>query len=82
LWDQATTSPVKQHQIQQKQVTASTCGSAYDTKLILATDPGDPGTYVCNDDDRACAYSAANSRLDAALKVFWGGAGAGAAESD
>ncbi|GBF97760.1 peptidase S8 [Raphidocelis subcapitata] len=51
------------------QVTVSTCGSGFDTKLILATDPADPSTYLCNDDDRACGHSTSNSRIDAALKA-------------
>ena len=51
------------------QVAASTCGSAFDTKLILARDAADAATYVCNDDDRGCGHSASNSRIDAALKV-------------
>ena len=51
------------------QVTISTCGASFDTKLILATDLGSVDTYVCNDDDRSCLHSSSNSRLDAALKV-------------
>lgn len=59
------------------QVTISTCGSAYDTKLILATDLQSLDTYVCNDDDRACAFSTSNSRIDATLKARRVGAGGG-----
>lgn len=58
------------------QVTISTCGSAYDTKLILATDLQSLDTYVCNDDDRACAFSTSNSRIDATLKARRVGGGA------
>jgi hypothetical protein len=51
------------------QVTISTCGSSYDTKLILATSLADLNTYLCNDDDRSCAHSTSSSRIDAALKA-------------
>ncbi len=51
------------------QVTISTCGSSFDTKLILASDLSNLSTFLCNDDDRGCSRSTSNSRLDAALKV-------------
>jgi hypothetical protein len=49
-------------------VTISTCGSSFDTKLLLAQDLGQPAAFITNDDDRGCAYNTANSRIDAALR--------------
>jgi hypothetical protein len=50
-------------------VVITTCGSSFDTKLLLSTNLSDPTTYACNDDDRDCTGNTANSRLDATLKV-------------
>lgn len=51
-------------------VAISTCGSSYDTKLLLATSPmGAAGPISTNDDDRGCGYNSANSRIDAALQA-------------
>jgi hypothetical protein len=50
-------------------VTISTCGSSFDTKLLLAQDLRQPATYITNDDDRGCEYNSANSRIDAALRA-------------
>jgi hypothetical protein len=50
-------------------VTVSTCGSAFDTKLILTTDPGDPSTYVINDDDRDCQTDNRCSKITSYVKV-------------
>ena len=50
-------------------VTISTCGSSFDTKLLLAQDLRQPATYIANDDDRDCEYNTANSRIDAALRA-------------
>lgn len=51
-------------------VSISTCGSSYDTKLLLATDLAVTSSYiVMNDDDRGCSYNSANSRIDAILKA-------------
>jgi hypothetical protein len=49
--------------------TISTCGSGYDTKLIVSTNLSDTSTYLCNDDDRTCASNTACSKLDVLLKV-------------
>lgn len=51
------------------EVTISTCGSAFDTTLLLATDLNDRNTYACNDDDRSCGSNPSASRLDARLKA-------------
>jgi hypothetical protein len=37
--------------------------------LVLATDPGDLGTYTCNDDDASCKVNTAASRIDVQLKA-------------
>lgn len=50
-------------------VTISTCGSGYDTKLLVSTNLSDPTTYMCNDDDRSCVTNTACSRLDVSFKV-------------
>lgn len=50
-------------------VTISTCGSGYDTKLIVSTNLTDTASYLCNDDDRNCASNTACSRLDVSFKV-------------
>jgi hypothetical protein len=50
-------------------VTISTCGSGFDTKLLVSTDLTDPSTYMCNDDDRTCVTNTACSRLDVSFKV-------------
>jgi hypothetical protein len=50
-------------------VTISTCGSGFDTKLLVSTDLNDPSTYMCNDDDRTCVANTACSRLDVSFKV-------------
>lgn len=50
-------------------VAISTCGSGFDTKLLVSTDLLDPTTYMCNDDDRSCVTNTACSRLDVSLKV-------------
>lgn len=50
-------------------VTISTCGSGFDTKLLVSTDLDDPSTYMCNDDDRTCVANTACSRLDVSFKV-------------
>lgn len=54
-------------------VTISTCGSGFDTKLLVSTDLTDPTTYTCNDDDRTCVTNTACSRLDVSFKVSRGG---------
>eukprot|EP00877_Chromochloris_zofingiensis_P004180 jgi/Chrzof1/13763/Cz08g11090.t1 len=54
---------------QDMEVTISTCGSAFDTKLLLATDLTNSKSYTCNDDDRTCSSNSANSRIDASLKA-------------
>lgn len=50
-------------------VTISTCGSGFDTKLLVSTNLSDPTTYMCNDDDRTCVSNTACSRLDVSLEV-------------
>jgi hypothetical protein len=50
-------------------VAISTCGSGFDTKLLVSTNLLDPTTYMCNDDDRSCVTNTACSRLDVSLKV-------------
>lgn len=54
---------------QDSDVTISTCGSGFDTKLLVSTNLNDPGTYMCNDDDRTCVSNTACSRLDVSFKV-------------
>lgn len=49
--------------------TISTCGSGFDTKLIVSANPADPSTYLCNDDDRTCASNTACSKLDVLFKA-------------
>jgi hypothetical protein len=56
-------------------VTISTCGSGFDTKLLVSTDLTDPTTYTCNDDDRTCVTNTACSRLDVSFKVGRDGSG-------
>lgn len=51
-------------------VSISTCGSSFDTKLIVTANLSDPGGYLCNDDDRGCLANTACSKLDVALKVW------------
>lgn len=51
------------------QASLSTCGSPFDTILLLATDLADRKTYKCNDDDRSCASNPTNSRLDVWMKA-------------
>lgn len=51
-------------------VSISTCGSDYDTLLILTTDPDDSSAYVVSDDDPHCAFGSATatcSKVDATL---------------
>lgn len=50
-------------------VTISTCGSGFDTKLLVSTNLSDPMTYMCNDDDRTCTTNTACSRLDVSFEV-------------
>lgn len=50
-------------------ITIATCGSGFDTKLLVSTNLSDPSTYTCNDDDRTCTTNTACSRLDISLKV-------------
>lgn len=50
-------------------VAISTCGSAFDTVLMLTTDPNDVSTFQHNDDDRTCAESSSSSRLDVSLSA-------------
>jgi hypothetical protein len=49
--------------------TISTCGSGFDTKLIVSTNLADASTYLCNDDDRTCGSNTACSKLDVFFKV-------------
>jgi hypothetical protein len=49
--------------------TISTCGSGFDTKLIVSTNLADSSTYLCNDDDRTCGSNTACSKLDVLFKV-------------
>jgi hypothetical protein len=53
-------------------VAISTCGSGFDTKLLVSTNLLDPTTYMCNDDDRTCVTNTACSRLDVSLNVRQG----------
>lgn len=50
-------------------VIVSTCGSSYDTKLIVTTNLDDTSSYLCNDDDRGCTSNTACSLLDVSFKV-------------
>lgn len=50
-------------------VIVSTCGSGYDTKLIVSMNLDDPSSYLCNDDDRGCSSNTACSRLDVSFRV-------------
>lgn len=60
-------------------ISVSTCGSSYDTLLLLGTaadfntGPAAPGSAslaapLSNDDDRGCASSASTSRIDADVR--------------
>lgn len=52
-----------------KDVDISTCGSEFDTTLLVFQDPDDHDSHLFNDDAPSCLSNNENSRLSTRLKV-------------
>ena len=62
---------------QAMRVTASTCGSGFDTLLLLGAGGLQPDTTLVNDDDPGCSADTSNSRIDQVTPTGRRGLGGG-----